>query len=92
MDFGGIPVQKASPTEEELLELTSQERQVWFFINGRTTINEIVYHLNIQDYLVEDILRKFIEKKWIEFKLTGMLAALDNYLQERLRKKGKSEK
>lgn len=70
MDFQAIPNKIAQPTRDELMALTSLEQQCWMLIDGRTTLNQLVYFLNISDATVmEKIITNFQHQNWIRLML-----------------------
>ena len=70
MDFRAIPNKIAHPVRDELVALTSLEQQCWMLIDGRTTLNQLAYFLNIADAAtLEKIINKFPNKDWIRLML-----------------------
>jgi hypothetical protein len=70
LDFQAIPNKIAQPARDELVALTSLELQCWMLIDGRTTLKQLAYFLNIHDAAtMENIITKFQNKDWIRLML-----------------------
>jgi hypothetical protein len=68
MNLQSVPIPIAQPSKEDLRLLSFEERQCWLLLDGRKTLEDLAWHLDIpnrQDVRIYRMILKFVRKEWL---------------------------